>query len=172
MILLVCVKRPWTYLFVKKPSKTLPNGIFKIFVDDYFHPCWKHPALRKTWAEPCEDISCIITGRLTYRPTSDFVVTINDKVCVEKTTRSALHFSDCPWMFFETPCDWNWISTPHIKAAPLPRETFVDGIPLAELIQSFHVHSAMAMRPSEPIVTWCMASHQFISNDAFIKNEK
>jgi hypothetical protein len=23
---------------VKKPSKTLPNGIFKIFVDDYFIP--------------------------------------------------------------------------------------------------------------------------------------
>jgi hypothetical protein len=38
---------------LKKPSKTLPNGIFKIFVDYYFHPCWKHPALRKTWAELC-----------------------------------------------------------------------------------------------------------------------
>jgi hypothetical protein len=27
-----------TYNLVKKPSKTLPNGILKIFVDDYFHP--------------------------------------------------------------------------------------------------------------------------------------
>jgi hypothetical protein len=33
--------------------KDLSNGILKIFVADYFHPCRKHPALRKTWAEPC-----------------------------------------------------------------------------------------------------------------------
>jgi hypothetical protein len=40
-----------------KVFKNIANNIFKIFGNGYVHPCWKHPALRKIWAEPCKGLN-------------------------------------------------------------------------------------------------------------------